>query len=380
MSNRANALYQSEAVFISSGLATGYHFNTGFNGAFTGANAGNNLLLQLHRIQSAGQDFTVNRLDIGQEGQLARLDSLITESPTVSFNTSWYITDGSNEQKAGLIIDGATSCISGLISKTTEPKNLFVLQTAVGLDAINNANTHTADDGVISIGNCFLSNISWNAAVGQIPTATATWEAFNIKFDTGTRNIDSPAVDITNGQAVSNIKFTVPQATAGTGTNIPNAIKPGDVTLQGTNTSALGIYMSGANACPVQSFTLSIPLARTRLNKLGSLFAYSLEPQFPVKPTLSVEVYATDLRNSNLADVLCNDQPTNFKINMKNPACGGNGSDAVIFFVNQAKLVSESFNQSYGALAKTVSLQYELSIGGAGDNINGVFISGQGKF
>lgn len=362
--SRERVLYQSEAVFISSGLASGSQAK----------------ILQLHRVQSAGDDFNITRLDVGQEGQLARVDAIITEAPTVNFNTSWLITDGSNEQKAGLIIDGITSCISGLLTKTTEPKNIYVLQTAVGQDAINNNSINTVNDGVRSVGNAFLSNISWNAAVGQLPTCTASWEAFNIKFDTGTSGLATPAVDITNGQPIQGIEFSIPPATAGTGTNIPTAIKPGDVFVTAANGSALGVFTSGENACPVQSFTLSIPLARTKLNKLGSLFAYSLEPQFPIKPTMSIELYQTDLRNSALSDVLCNDQFTNIQVNMKNPACGGGGSDAVIFKAMNCKLVSQNANNSVGAIAKTISLTYEMSLGGPSDTTNGVMISGQGRF
>ncbi len=372
---RNRLISQSEAIFISSGLASGYMFTGGATGA-----ASTSTLLQLHRIQSASEDFSIAHQDVNQFGQLARVDSIITESPTVNFQTSWLITDGANEQKAGLVIDGATTCIAGLIQKTTEPKNLFILQTAEGTDAANNASTHLPTYGVLSMGNCFLSNISWNAAVGQLPTTTASWEAYNMAWDTGTALLDTPAVDIQNGQPLSGPKFTIPTATPGTGLLIPNAIKPGDVFLQATNTAALGIYMSGENACPVQSFTLSIPLSRTKLNKLGSLFAYSIEPQFPIKPTLTVELYQTDLRVSSLAEQLCNELPTNIKINMKYPACGGGGNDAVIFFANQCKLISQNFNNSVGAIAKTVSLNFEMTLGGPTDNVNGVFISGAGRY
>jgi hypothetical protein len=379
--SRNRLLYQSEAIFITSGLATGYMFNTGLNpNLITGSNSGNNLLLQLSRIQSAGQDFAITRVDVNQEGQLARIDAIITEAPTVNFNTSWFITDGSNEQKAGLVIDGRTSCISGLITKANEPKNIFVLQTAEGTDANNNSSINTTNDGVISIGNAFLSNISWNAAVGQIPTCTAAWEAFNIKYDTGTQNLSTPAINISNGLPITGINFSIPTASSLTGLNIPSAIKPGDVTVTAANGTALGLYSSGVNACPVQNFTLTVPLARTKLNKLGSLFSYSLEPQFPIKPTLSMQVYQTDLRNSSLDQVLCNDQFSDININMKNPACGGTGADAVIFTLKRNKLISQNHSNALGDIAKTVTLNYEMSLGGPTDNVNGVFISGQGAF
>lgn len=367
---RNRLLYQSEALFITSGLASGFMFNSG--------NSGQSTLLQFSRVQSVSHDLSITRQDIQQEGQLARIDAIITESPQVNVNTSWYITDGSNEQKAGMVVNGLVSCISGILTKEYEPKNIFILQSAEGNDAVGD--TSNAGKGVISIGNTFLSNISWNASVGQIPTCTASWQAFNMKFDTGATGLSTPAINILNGVALTGINFTIPTATAGTGVSIPSAIKPGDVLVTAANGAALGLFTSGTSACPVQSVSVSIPLSRTKLNKLGSLFAYSLEPQFPVKPTVSLQLYQNDLRSSSLDQVICNDQFVNLQIQFLNPACGGTGAPAFVIQANNMKLDSQSFSNSVGSIAKTVDLSFSASIGGPQDVVNGILLSGQGRF
>lgn len=367
---RNRLLYQSEALFITSGIASGYMYNSGASGLST--------LLQFNRVQSVSHDLSITRQDIIQEGQLARIDAIITESPQVNVNTSWYITDGSNEQKAGLVVNGVVSCISGILTKEYEPKNIFILQSAEGNDAIGD--TSNAGKGVISIGNTFLSNIAWNASVGQIPTCTASWQAFNMKFDTGATGLSTPAINILNGVALTGINFTIPTAVAGTGSSIPSAIKPGDVLVTAANGAALGLFTSGSSACPVQSVSVSIPLARTKLNKLGSLFSYSLEPQFPVKPTVSLQLYQSDLRNSSLDQVICNDQFVNLQVQFLNPACGGTGAPAFVIQANNMKLDSQSFSNSVGSVAKTVDLSFSASIGGPQDLVNGIFLSGQGRF
>src|SRR5258708_1285223 len=116
---RNRILSSCEALFIGPGTSTATNFSSG--------NSGANQLLEIQRVQSVSQDFSIAYQDVFEYGQLSRIDSLIVSSPTISVSTSYLITDGSNEQKLGLTIDGITSCISGLLAGTTEPKNLYSL-------------------------------------------------------------------------------------------------------------------------------------------------------------------------------------------------------------------------------------------------------------
>ena len=45
---------------------------------------------QLKRIQSANYNFTVNRTDVNQFGQLGRIDAIVNESPVVNLDFSYY--------------------------------------------------------------------------------------------------------------------------------------------------------------------------------------------------------------------------------------------------------------------------------------------------
>ena len=53
---------------------------------------------QLKRVQSANYSYTINRQDVNQYGQLARIDSLVLDPPTVSVDFSYYLCDGFNER------------------------------------------------------------------------------------------------------------------------------------------------------------------------------------------------------------------------------------------------------------------------------------------
>ena len=78
---RNRVIYQSEGLYVSDNAST------------TGATGHE----QLNRVQSANYSFTINRQDVNQFGDLARIDSLVLEPPTVSLDFSYYLADGFNE-------------------------------------------------------------------------------------------------------------------------------------------------------------------------------------------------------------------------------------------------------------------------------------------
>ena len=75
---RTRVIYQSEAVYCSQDVAFDARQNR----------AGD--IKQLSRVQSANYSFSIARQDVNQFGNLAAIDQIITESPTVSFDTSYY--------------------------------------------------------------------------------------------------------------------------------------------------------------------------------------------------------------------------------------------------------------------------------------------------
>ena len=79
---RNRVIYQSEALFVS-------------ENASSAAAAKHE---QVERVQSANFSYTINRQDVNQFGNLARIDSLVLDPPTVSVDFSYYLTDGFNER------------------------------------------------------------------------------------------------------------------------------------------------------------------------------------------------------------------------------------------------------------------------------------------
>ena len=177
---RNRVIYQSEAVLVSQNVNC------------TGVQTGDNDVAELNRIQSSNYSFSISRQDVNQFGELASIDRIITETPTVSFDASWLVANLGNENKMGFHIwadqdnvpSAPVSCISGLID-TEVPwkgtKNYFVLTSKEGADAINN--TTTGDwESVIGIGNASVTSYSTEASVGGLPTATISAEGQNMNM------------------------------------------------------------------------------------------------------------------------------------------------------------------------------------------------------
>src|SRR6266446_8338145 len=142
---RNRVISASEALFVGPSPATGDQ-TTG--------------VLQLHRVQTVAQKFTVNRQSVSQFGALSPLSREINEAPTVALDFSYFLTNLLNEQRLGFVIDGSTSAISNLLNKTQDEKNYYVVQSAEGIDAIND----TTNNPVIAVGNGFMASYSTEAA------------------------------------------------------------------------------------------------------------------------------------------------------------------------------------------------------------------------
>jgi hypothetical protein len=340
----------------------------------TGQQTGVGTVRQLSRVQSFDEDFTRNFTDINQYGDLAAIDRLEVESPEVTSSFSYYLTDGGNERSLGLTVTTGTqspvSCISGLLGKVTDEKNYYLLIADEGNDASFYNQTRT---GVIGLGNAYLTSYTVNAAVGDIPTADVELEALNLRIysqlQPGTGNV-VPSINVSSGTTLDSVRFILPVATSLTGSAIPNALLPGDITF-----TPNGIMGFNNDDLKVQDFTLTVDLPRTPLNKLGSRFAFAREIDFPVTSTLEMTAEVGDLASGNLVDLLCDPSFQNFTIAMRRGACGGTGSAALLYQFRGAKLTSQSFTSAIGDNA-SLTATFEVQIGGPQQTDRGIFISG----
>lgn len=363
--NRNRVIYSAAALYAGPTPCTGQHFTSG--------NSGVNLINQIPRVQNVSLNFDIPRQDVNQIGQLAAIDRIIVSPPTVGASFSWYLLDGKAESLLGFAAKGQSTFISGQLDKSQDEKNYFILLASEGADAVGDTNTGTQN--VIGIGNGYLSNYSLELAVGQLPRASLSIEGLNVKIDTGNMLNTVPSVNPLNGQKITGSKYVLPTAVAYTGANIASALRPGDIELQLAPNAAIGNILSGAGSVNIQSLNFSLPLSRETLNRLGTPFAFSRELQLPIQSTMTISALSADLRASNLADVLCQDNSYSFKVVCKLPDCAGTGASAVTLDYKNAKLQSQDFSLDIGG-AMTVNMVFQSQLAGINDYSNGFYLSG----
>lgn len=360
-------IYQSDALFTSQTVNS------------TAANEH----AQLRRVQSANYSFNVTRQDVNQFGQLARLEAIILEAPTVSFDTSYYLGDGYNEQ--ALQFKNGTNFDAGFISgqiNSTSGNNFYILTAPEGVDA--NFNTESSSYSTIGIGNTFLTDYSLEASVGSIPTISCSFEGTNMNAtagvsgsDSGFSGISGVGIDPEAGTVLASqsLGIVLPAAEEGTGANIPSALRPGDITLSFANADGDAIVdLDGDGGAHVQSISMSIPLGRTPIDRLGTRFSFARVVDFPITPTLSVSAIVSETQTRALTDIINDDAfISDLQFTFKDSDNGN--TPRASYKMTNLKLDSESYSSSIGP-NKTVDLTFSLSIGGPDDTVNNVFFSG----
>jgi len=344
---------------------------------------------QLKRIQSANYSFTVNRQDVNQFGHLGRLDAIVNESPVVNLDFSYYVTDGENERLLGMVTHAQDEFLSGIMVKEQNEfgNNFFIVTVPEGRDAVK-GDTMVEEDrkSVISIGNAFITDYSLEASVGGIPTASVSAEALNIKTDIGGTDFrEIPAIDPTDGTQICDTCFLLPPTESGFGTS---CLKAGDIRIDLNGRSVLSNQQSGDHmgytdadrgSAHIQSFTLSTPLGRESLNRLGNTYSFAKEIEYPITATLSVSAIVSDLKKGNLIDEIYCGNEVDLKIKMKNPACyrcdRDSQQDAFVIDFKGARIDSESFSSAIGD-NKTVELTFSTQIAGPEEKNKGIFMSG----
>jgi hypothetical protein len=370
---RNRVIYQSEGLFVSSGIRA----------TSTGAH------LQLKRVQSANYSFEITRQDVNQFGQLARIDALVLQSPTVSLDLSYYLADGFNERalgfavQTGAVASGVNFASGQMIS--SEGRNFFIATSAEGIDLNFDTGTgFTATNGlsgkgVIGIGNGFITDYTLNAAVGDLPTVSVSVEGLGFNAATysagGITGVPSPAINPESGVSIGlNVQLPAP----GSGDGV-TALRPGDITLdfgtfadEGTGLGAPTSDLAGNDSINIQSVSLSLPMSRTPIERLGSRFAFARVTDFPVTATMSVNALVNEVQARNLAGMINDGSERDITLTIKKP---GQTEDAIRYVFKAARLDSESYSSDIGS-NKSVDITFSTQIGGPNDSVHGIFVSG----
>jgi len=379
---RNRVIYQSEALYSSESVksrATGTH-------------------AELCRVQSANYNFNITRQDVNQYGQLARIDSIVLEPPTVGLDFTYYPTDGYNEMVLNFAVQtgasGATPTADaeGVVSpevnfasghmETSSGRNFYIVTAAEGNDA-HGVDSTDSRNAVIGIGNAFVSDYTLDLAVGSLPTVSVTMEGSNMIADTaltGDATVGSnPPLSGINMAGVNPVDGTslggtiaLPAPTENPGGTL-SALRPGDIEFDIKEFGSLSLanITGDNNSIHVQSASLSLPLSRTPLQRLGSKFAFARVVDFPIVATMTVNGVVNELQEAALHDIIDQGDTKTISITMKDT----NDVPKMKYTMKGAKIESQSFSSSIGS-DKTVDLTFTTQVGGPQDTTNGIFLSG----
>ena len=358
--SRNRVIYQSQAVFS----------------APTGATTITAASHSIRRVQSCNYNFSVARQDINQYGELAAIDRLILQEPTVAVDLSYYFEPtGFNERHLGLRTNAPTGTsttsdhmLDAIISSGADfnQKNIYVMVSDPGIDANDPArmDQSVTMDGIIGIGNAFLTSWSLEASVGAIPTVTCALEAQNIVFSTGSYDIGNPSVD--DGVDRTSVTVALPDGAGlfDSATEV-SAVRPGDITLTlGTdnldNSPMFGLDESDLK---VQSASVAMTIGREPIRKLGKAFAFAREITFPINCTMSVQaIVGKTFANKLFTLMTTNGDATKFYCELKLVGYQGANTHTSYIMLKGAKLDSQAFTSSIGP-NQTVAIELSAQIG-----------------
>ena len=419
---RNRVIYQTEALYLSYN-STGSMFRdgvskdpTGFRRNLAWGHSSGNLVEQLFRVQSANYGFSLQKTNVNQYGELGRIGSFITKPPKVDLEFSYYLADAYNETILGFAVNGENNAFHRLFSEkgadpddSTQSKNYFILTGPPGLDLNDtNISKEAENKSVISIGNGFISSYNVSASVGSFPTATVGIVASNIKSDSGVENILHPGYSAAGGNKNCTYRYSLPDPSSdfvyasvdSTGClhviTGQKALLPGDICINvrdgslisqqnnagPTNSTCVpcsGVCSTTEGSAHIQSFTINADFSREQANKIGSATPYSFFADPNTKVKLSVEAIVADVKNGDLADLICSgikDVDIYFYPPCGSTICNDSGvAPNIIYRFKGASLISESFNSAIGS-NKSVSFEFEVPVGSFEDKDVGFFISG----
>jgi hypothetical protein len=383
---RFRQIYQGDLLYIGptgATSATGALYsgpNVGYGTGSTLQAAGaSNLVGELFRVQSASFNASKTLTDVNQYGELAAIDRIPLEPPTVSLSFQYLLANLVNEKRLGFTISSGSqvSAISGILNTSTDVKNYFIATVPEGNDVVGLNNSVNSSTFVTAIGNGFITNYTTEGAVGGFPTSSVTVEALNLEMHGSASGSRTPAVNPDDGTSLTGWFYQLPSGTQNVNSQAINSsnsslsvLRPGDISL----TLGLGVgdgFVSESDM-KIQSYSISYDLGRDDLQKLGSKYAFAKVIRFPVNATMSVTADIGDFQTGSLVEIVNNNTSFNPKVTLKSP--GSTTNVIAEFQLKGAKMDNQDFSSSIGA-NKSVTMTFTTQIAGP-QSPNGVFMSG----
>lgn len=268
----------------------------------------------------------------------------------LSFSYAWTAS-GINESNLGFAL--APSGTIPALSTLNQERNYYLLAGQSYQDQIGDPSWNNQ---VFALGNGLITRYGLSAAVGQPTRCDVTVEGLNLLVQMSGSGQPLPAINKQSGTATTGL-YTLPEAAQTTADYFE--ARPGSIVLSFNTGSAMGVLLSGNNACPVQAFSFTIDMPRAEVQDLGWAYPGNRPIQWPVSINIHADAHVNGFQLDALTRGLCPDTGYSFQVGFKN---GCNSTDDLAFVFNGAKLNSESIGLQVGGGTATVSLDWSLKI------------------
>lgn len=365
-------------------------------------------LKQLYRVQSFSTTSSIAFQDINEFGQLAAIDRINLEAPTISGTVEYYITEGFNEEALGFTVNRGTktgdtwpsnnSFLGDMLEDTSGGLDFFEGIADEGVDlnrfyaadiepwVLSAGSKETV--GILGFGNVYVTDYTVNFAVGELPTASVSIEGSNangvlVSGGEAAINVEttSPEVSLEDGTpSTTKVQLNTYQKYRNTEAPAISALRPGDITVKlveaGTTTeqkkTLVDFAQIGDTGSYIQSVSISVPLAREGLQRLGTKYFYARVVTFPLTATVSISALVNGVNsNVSIADILSTNPKVDVIITIKNP--NDASKVALEYRVKNCTIDEQPINASIGSNT-TADLTLSTQIGSKTDTENGVFV------
>lgn len=278
-------------------------------------------------------------------------DQVMIERPTAQLGFSYVFASGTNERRLGFVV-APSNTVSALSDLNTE-RNYYVAYSQGGQDLIGYSGK---DYPVMAFGNGVMSRYEFSANVGQPSLVNVTIEALNLLFQASGTGQILPAVYKQSGIGVTG-QYVLPVARQTTRDYFE--AKPSAIALTFNSGCAVGAAMSGANSCPVQSFTFSVDIPRESVKDIGWAYPNVRAARWPVDINIRATAYLNAVQTDALNRFGCPDSGMSFGVRFNNSCT--EDYDAFTYQFTDAKLTSQRIESRVGSFTQ-LSMDWSVKV------------------
>lgn len=303
-------------------------------------------LAPLQSIQSSSITLNYPRQDT--DDWAGGGEPLLVVRPRAQLDLTYVYSSGLNEGLLGFQINGLVPALLNLNAE----RNVYVMANLDHHDLVGYVGQNSV---VMGVGNTVVNRYSFQAGVGQLSTVSVGFEGLNLMIQSGSAGT-LPSVNKQAGSYPTGL-YSLPVFTQSVG-NCFDAM-PSAIELSFASGSAIGAALSGANACPIQSFAFSIDLTREDVGDLGWFYPKVRPIKWPVTISIRADAYLNGFQLDTLNRFTCPDSGFAFSVAFQNSCVG---SDGFAFQFNDARLDSEVITTSVGGGSTRVSFNWSTKI------------------